>query len=64
MNEFSEIVMCCESVVRSSNHVSMRDQTHKRILRLRDAIDKYIDAPPDLGIHVVDGVKPEMKVGE
>ena len=66
MSEFSEIVRYCEGVVSNSKHISRREQTLRNLSRLRDAIERYYnyDPPPDLGVHVTDGIKPEMKAGK
>ena len=64
MREFDEIEMFAESFLRSCKHVSMRQETIARIHRLKGAIDKYLEHPPDLGIHVEDGIKAEIKRGE
>ena len=63
MNEYDEIVFYCEKIVKISKHYSRREDTHRSILMLLDAIESYLDPPPDLGVHVTDGIKAEMKKG-
>ena len=63
MSEYDSIVRHSEAVIRHSKHYSQKEKTHNRILRLHEAIHDYLDQhqPQNLGIHVTDGVKPEMK---
>jgi len=65
MNEFMEVKMCCESFLRKCDHPSLKREAVQDIYRLQRAIDRYVkEHPPDLGIHVEDGIKAEIKRGE
>ena len=66
MNKLGEIGSLCQMIVTNLSHISRREHTDELISRLRVVCDEYWaeQHPPDLGIHVVEGIKPEKKRGE